>query len=98
MSASLDSENGTNNTMFPTEVALNDSACNANNSFTIKSNENQTLSVFATGYKYSVDTDGLTTLVKFTAGPTTKVIYGEFMHAPHWYAAVYTDNIVIYQK
>jgi|GEM_PF-1597331 hypothetical protein len=99
ISAGLKNIDGTNVTFLPSGVALSENDVNATNSTTFKARENETLNVYANGYEYSYDSSGNTTGISaFEISPVQQVLYGEFLSEPHWYAAVYKDNIVIYKK
>lgn len=99
ISSSLKNIDGTNTTFMPSGVALSENNIDATNSTTFKARENETLSVYANGYEYTYDTNGNTSGVKdFEIKAVEQVLYGEFLNEPHWYAAVYKDNIVIYKK
>ncbi len=99
ISVSLKNIDGTNITFLPSGVALSENDVNATNSTTFKARENETLSVYANGNEYTYDGGGNTNGVKtFEVKAVEQVLYGEFLSDPHWYAAVYKDNIVIYKK
>lgn len=98
ITADISNLDGTNITFFPSGVALTDSECDATNSYTITGKENETLHLYAKGYRYNVDSSGNTTLVDFYVDPVNKILYGSFLEAPRWYAAVFTNSIVIYKK
>lgn len=99
ISSSLKNIDGTNITFMPSGVALSENNVNATNSITFKARENETLSVYANGREYTYDASGNTNGVKdFEIKAVEQILYGEFLSEPHWYAAVYKDNIVIYKK
>ncbi|MCX8093921.1 MAG: hypothetical protein N3E50_07150 [Candidatus Goldbacteria bacterium] len=99
ISAGIKNIDGTNTTFLPSGVAMSENDVNATNSITLRARENETLSVYANGYEYTYDGSGNTTGVSaFEIDTVEQVLYGEFLSEPHWYAAVYKDNIVIYKK
>ena len=98
MSAWLDQDQGSNYTQIPTGDAKTEAYCDDTNSFTIKAKENQTLSVYSQGYYYQSDSSGNTSLVHFEDTTVTKTLTGGMLSTPHWYAAIYLNNIVIYEK
>lgn len=99
ISSGIKNVDGTNITFLPQSVALSENDINATNSITFKARENETLSVYANGNEYTYDGSGNTSGVQsFEITTVEQVLYGEFLSEPHWYAAVYKDNIVIYKK
>ncbi|HDQ25607.1 MAG TPA: hypothetical protein ENN43_02545 [bacterium] len=83
---------------YPTSThALDDSYVNEKNSFTVKVKEHDTVRVSAEGAYYKDET----TLVTFdldSKGDFTQVVYGGFLEAPSWYAAVNLESVVFYKK
>ncbi|HPD18636.1 MAG TPA: hypothetical protein PLF61_03115 [Candidatus Goldiibacteriota bacterium] len=99
INSSLKNVDGTDITFFPSGVALSEADVNPTNSVTFKAKENQTLSIHANGNEYTYDSNGNTSGIKtFEIKTIEQVLYGEFLSEPHWYAAVYKDNVIIYKK
>jgi hypothetical protein len=82
----------------PSGYALKFDECDASNSITFESPENDTLHVAANGKYYTVDGTGNTTLTDFTVDDTTQLLYGGFLEQPHWYAEVNLKSVIIYKK
>lgn len=85
------------NWFLPTDFAKNDSECNETNSLTIKLKENKTISVAANGQYYDLS-QPTPVLTNFEVEKSTATIYGGFPDAPHWYAAVNKESVIIYKK
>ncbi len=93
----INANTGGNDQWFaPTTYALNSDGCNATNSVSFNGNENDTLTVGASGYVFVDSTD--TSVTAFYLTPTAQVIYGEFMSTPHWYAEVNLGSVIFYKK
>jgi hypothetical protein len=99
ISSSLKNIDGTDVTFFPSGIAFSENDVNPTNSVTFKAKENETLSIHANGNEYTYDSNGNTNGIKsFEIKTVEQVLYGEFLSEPHWYAAVYKDNVIIYKK
>jgi hypothetical protein len=83
---------------YPSNFADKFDECDATNSMTFESPENDTLHVAANGKRYIVDGTGNTTLADFVVDDTTQLLYGGFLDQPHWYAEVNLGSVIIYRK
>lgn len=89
---------GNDQWVLPIDYALSDEECDSTNSFTFKAKENDNIEIGGNGATFVDDGSGNISEQEFTLPEGEKIIYGEFLATPHWYAAVNMESIVFYKK